>query len=112
MRKKKINNTYSEEFKKEAVRQTLESGKPKSQIARELDVGISLLYGWIKKYDAAKSKELTVKEFDDEKAEYRRLQTENKRLKDEVDILKKASDRSPPPPSQGTKSEIRIHQRK
>lgn len=90
-KKKKINNTYNEEFKKEAVRQALESGKPKSQVARELDVGVGLLYGWIKKSDEAKTKGSTPKELGDEKAEYRRLQSENKRLKEEVEILKKAA---------------------
>lgn len=91
MSKKKINKTYNDEFKKEAVRQALESGKPKSQVARDLDVGIGLLYGWISKSEEAKSKGLTPKEFNDEKADYRRIQVENKRLKEEVEILKKAS---------------------
>ena len=88
---KKKNNQYSDEFKREAVRQALESGKPKAQVARELGIGISLLYGWIQKFDEAKSKGLTPKELDEEKAELRRLQAENKRLKEEVEILKKAS---------------------
>ena len=88
---KKKNNSYSDEFKQEAVRQALESGKPKSRIAKELGISDSLLYGWINKFDAAKSKGLTPKEHDDEKAEYRRLQAENKRLKEENEILKKAS---------------------
>lgn len=88
---KKKNNSYSDEFKKEAVRQALESGKPKSQVARDLGISDSLLYGWINKFDEAKSKGVTPKEFDDEKAELRRLKAENKRLQEEVDILKKAS---------------------
>jgi transposase len=88
---KQKNNVYSDEFKQEAVRQALKSGKPKAQVARELGVAISLLYGWIKKFDEAKSKGLTPKELDSEKAEFRRLQAENKRLKEEVEILKKAS---------------------
>ena len=37
---KKKNNTYGEEFKQEAVRQALESGKPKTQIARELGMAL------------------------------------------------------------------------
>ena len=88
---KKKNNSYSEEFKKEAVRQALESSKPKTQVARELDVGIGLLYTWIRRYDQAKSKGLTPEELDDEKAQFRRLLAENKRLKEENEILKKAS---------------------
>jgi len=88
---KKRNNSYSDEFKKEAVRQTFESGKSKSQIARDLGISDSLLYGWINKFDEAKSKGITPKELDDEKAEIRQLKAENKQLQEEIELLKKAS---------------------
>jgi len=51
--KKIENRKHSEEFKKEAVRLALESGKPKAVISRELGVFVSFLYAWIKKYDEA-----------------------------------------------------------
>ena len=88
---KKKNNTYSEEFKQEAVRLALESGKPKSQVARELGIATSILYSWINRYDEAKSQGLSPKELTDKQAELRRLHAENKRLKEENDILKKAA---------------------
>jgi len=90
MSKRKSRN-HTEEFKQEAVRLALESGKPKAQIARELDISGSLLYNWIAKYDEAKSRGLTTEEYDQEKSEMRRLKAEVKRLLEENDILKKAS---------------------
>ena len=83
--------SYSEEFKQEAVRLALESGKPKSSIARDLDISPSLLYYWIKKYDEANVKGLTPAQLKDEKEELRRLKAELKDLKTENAILKMAT---------------------
>ncbi|HCV04054.1 MAG: transposase [Pseudomonadota bacterium] len=83
--------SYSEEFKQEAVRLALESGKPKSAIAKDLDISPSLLYDWIKKYDEANAKGLTPAQLKDEKEELRRLKAELKDLKTENAILKKAA---------------------
>jgi len=88
---KRKNRNHTEEFKQEAVRLAMESGKPKAQIARELDISDGLLYTWISKYDEAKSRGLTPEEYEQEKSEMRRIKAENKRLKEENDILKKAS---------------------
>ena len=83
--------SYSEEFKQEAVRLALESGKPKSAIAKDLDISASLLYDWIKKYDEANAKGLTPAQLKDEKEELRCLKAELKDLKTENAILKKAA---------------------
>ena len=88
---KRKNRTHSEEFKQEAVRLALGSGKPKTHIARELNISDSLLYSRISRYDEAKSRRLTVEDYQQEKEELRRLKAENKRLQEEVEILKKAS---------------------
>ena len=85
------NRQHSEEFKQEAVRLALESGKPKAQVALELDISEGLLYTWISKYDEARSRGLTVEEYQQEKAKMRRLKAENKRLQVENSLLKKAS---------------------
>lgn len=61
------NRNHSEEFRQEAVRLALESGKPKTQIARELGIAVGLLYTWIAKYDEAKSLGLTPEEYQQEK---------------------------------------------
>lgn len=86
-----IKRKHTEEFKQEAVRLALESGRPKTQIARELNISEGLLYTWISKYDEAKSRGLIIEEYNQEKTELRRLKAENKRLKEEVELLKKAS---------------------
>lgn len=82
---------HSEEFKQEAVRLAKESGQPKSHIARQLKISLSLLYAWIDKYDEAKSKGLTPAEQQAEKEELRKLKAEVKQLRLENDILKKAA---------------------
>lgn len=82
---------HSEEFKQEAVRLALESGQPKTHIARELKISDGLLYSWITKYDEAKCKGLTPAEHQAEKDELRKLKAEVKQLKLENDILKKAA---------------------
>ena len=85
------NRKHSEEFKKEAVRLALESGKPKAAVARELGITASLLYTWIKKYDEATSRGLTVEEHKAEQEEMRKLKAQVKKLQQENAILKKAA---------------------
>ena len=89
--KKRKSKRYTEEFKLEAVRLCQESGKPKTQIAKDLGIYVSMLYSWINRYDEAKSLGLTPAERVAEKEELAQLKRENKRLKQENDILKKAS---------------------
>ena len=84
----KKNKTYPDEFKKEAVRMALESGKPKTAVAKELGVGLSLLYTWIKQQTEAESMGV------DQVAEAKRvkdLEIEIKRLRSENALLKKAA---------------------
>ena len=85
------NRKHSDEFKQEAVRMALESGKPKSTVARELDISTDLLYDWIKKYDQATSRGLTVTELKAEQEELRQLKAQVKNLQQENAILKKAA---------------------
>ena len=47
---KKPTAAYPEEFKQNAVRLALESGKPQTAIARELGVGFSTLSKWIRQH--------------------------------------------------------------
>lgn len=84
-------NIHSEEFKIEAVRLALQSGKPKAAVARDLGIGTSLLYSWIKKYDEATARGLTMEEHKAEQDEIKRLNVELKKLRQENSILKKAA---------------------
>jgi transposase len=89
MEKKKKVNTYSTEFKDSAVKLALESDQSFAQIARELGVKESTLYTWGNNYrnknNQQPSHEETVL------TELKRLKAENKRLREEREILKKAA---------------------
>lgn len=84
---------YTEDFKKQAVA-LVKSGKSASQVAKDLELGRSMLYRWIAA--ASKSEHLDPKADvaegkEDAGAEMLRLQRENDRLTLENDILKKAA---------------------
>ena len=82
---------YDKEFKLHAVQMVLESGKPASQVARELDVSQKTLYGWMSRYKQDPSTPFigsgNLKP--DAKA-LRDLERENRELREENAILKKA----------------------
>lgn len=90
MSKRKRRN-HPEEFKQEAVRLALKSGRPISQVARELDISDGLLRTWINKQEEAQAKGMTPQELRQEQEELTRLRRENKRLKEDNEILKKAA---------------------
>jgi transposase len=77
--------SYDEEFKKTIVK-LLETGKKPSDIASEYDLNIKNIYNWQKRYGTIISTNGTITN----NKEIVNLIKENKRLQDEVDILKKA----------------------
>ena len=86
-------NTYTKEFKLEALRLMEQSDRPASAIAMELGIRRNQLYKWKeqmdKKGDVASAKKGRPKKEDE--SETARLRAENKRLKEENEILKKAA---------------------
>ncbi len=79
---------HSAEFKLEAVKLVTEQGYSVSEAARNLGLHENLLRTWKKKFEAeANDSELT----EEERMELARLRAENKRLRMERDILKKAT---------------------
>lgn len=86
---------YTREFKIEALRLVRESGKPVSQIARELGIGAELLRSWkrrledngVEPADAFPGNGVLT----GEAAENRRLRRELERVTQERDFLKKAA---------------------
>ena len=91
--KRKPYNTYTKEFKLEALRMMDESDRPASEIAVNLGIRRNQLYKWkeqmIKKGEKAFSKKGRPKKED--QSETSSLRQEIKRLKEENEILKKAA---------------------
>jgi transposase len=87
-----MTKTYTEEFKQDAVRLVETSGRPKTQVARDLGISESALYRWIKVYgtDQAQAANTNGQSVKDLEVELKRLRRENEVLRQERDILKKA----------------------
>jgi transposase len=79
---------YSPEFRAEAVKLVKTSGKPMTEIARELGVPESSLSGWMKAAEQSEHKDALT---EGEREELKRLRRDNERLQMERDFLKKAA---------------------
>ncbi len=80
--------TYSEELKQEAVRIALSSGLPRERVAKDLGVGKSTLGKWLAQY---RPTDLAAAPQADLARENERLRLENRVLKEEREVLKKAT---------------------
>ena len=91
--KRKPYNTYTKEFKLEALRMMAESDRPASEIAMKLGIRRNQLYKWkeqmTKKGEDPSAKKGRPKKED--QSEMTSLKQENKRLKEDIEILKKAA---------------------
>jgi len=82
---------YTKEFKVETVRLIVEEGRRISEVSRELGIAENLLRRWKKKFEEGKIEHFPGKgRLSPEDNELRQLRRENKRLRMERDILKKA----------------------
>ena len=88
MVKKRIYKQYSKEYKEEAVALVLEQGYSVPEAAKSLGIASNILYRWKQHIEEQQQgKELA----EDEREELKRLRKENKNLRMEKEILKKAS---------------------
>ena len=85
--KRRRRRKHSEEFKREAVNLVLHEGLSVKEAATNLGIHPSLLQQWKQKFESAQESSLT----EDERVEIARLRAENRRLRMERDILKKAA---------------------
>ena len=88
-----IRKRYSAEFRAQAV-ELISLGKPVAEVAEDLGIGTSLLYGWMRKEaQPAQLGSAGLRAAGEEPVadELRRLRRENARLHLENDILKKAA---------------------
>lgn len=78
-------SNFSEDFKRDAVRQITERGYPVAEVSQRLGVSQHSLFEWKKKFATSNAKSA------DEAEEIRRLKKELARVTEERDILKKAA---------------------
>lgn len=87
-----MNNRYSAEFKMEAVKRIERTGEPILKVADDLGVKPTTMQGWVTKYRKTPSAPFPGSgnlSAEDEKL--RKLEKENRDLKEENEILKKAA---------------------
>ena len=90
MAERRTRRRFTAEFKAQAVKRLLEDGKGLLEVATELGLSPGQLSLWRNEHLAAGSAEaLAARKA--EQAEVQRLKRENKRLEEEVEILKKAA---------------------
>jgi transposase len=87
---KRARRNFTEEFKAGAVRLVLDEGKTIAQVARDLDLTASALGGWVERARADRSGGKTGLT-SEERAELARLRKENRELRMERELLKKAA---------------------
>jgi transposase len=87
MARRKARRRFSLEFKREAVKLFRDSDKNISQVARELGITPVMLRSWVDLVEAEEKTGLLTEDLD----ELKRLRKENARLREEVEILGKAT---------------------
>jgi len=88
MKQKRQYTQYTKEYKEEAVALVREQGYSVPDAAKSLGINANILYRWKEKFEEElEGKSLSM----DERAELKKLRKENKNLRMEKEILKKAS---------------------
>lgn len=95
-KKKRTRRRFSDEFKREAVELLQGSGVSADQVSAELGVSTALLYRW--------AREMSNERVAAARPAYEDLASENRRLRREVEFLKKASSYFASQQSTGTRS--------
>ena len=95
--------TYTDKYRREAVRRADEPGATAKQVAKDLGINVNLIYNWrsqFKRIDRLRSGETVRHQFHEtngvdyskpESDEVRKLKKENADLKEELEFLKKAT---------------------
>lgn len=82
---------FSREYKLAAVKKVLELGLSYCEVARELGIRDNYIHNWKNAFEKDGTLDAEVKREVSEAAELKRLREENRQLKMERDILKKAT---------------------
>lgn len=92
MTKRRVRREFDTGFKWEVVRMVKDQGLPVSDVRRSMDLGETVVRRWVKQFETELNgqpgigKPLTV-----EQQRIRQLETENRQLRMDKDLLKKAS---------------------
>ena len=90
MGKRKV-TSYTEEFKRSSAKLANGAEKPVTETAKDLGINSTTLHGWVNKYYPGRKQEKAVESKLELEEEVKQLRKENARLKQERDILKKAT---------------------
>lgn len=88
MGQKRSYKQYPKEFKEEAVALVIEQGYSVPEAAKSLGIAANMLYRWKQQFEEQQQGQTLA---EDEREELKRLRKENKELRMEKEILKKAS---------------------
>ena len=92
---KKKTNSYSEEFRREAVFLADQPGKTAREVADSLGIHVNQIYNWRNQFRRLTNRQFHIHEgvdySKDESEKVRRLQRELEKVKKERDFLKKAA---------------------
>jgi transposase len=92
MTPKKTRRTFDAAFKLQVVRMVREQDLSVSQVSKDLGIGETAVRRWLDQYDAEKAGEPGLgKPLTPEQQRIRQLEAENRQLKSDNDLLKKAS---------------------
>lgn len=83
---------YSQEFKLDAINLVIEQGYSRAEAARSLSINANMLSRWLNEHQSEQGQSFRGNgKLSPEQLELRQLREENKRLKMEKEILKKAA---------------------
>jgi transposase len=86
-----LGRIHDNDFKLNTVKLVVEEGKPVAQVARDLGITPKTLYGWVSQYKSdPKHPFVGSGNLKPEAQAVRELERENRELKEELEILKKA----------------------
>lgn len=88
---KRTRRSFTDEFKAGAVKLVLDEGKTVTQVARDLDLTVSSLRNWVERARADRGKGKPGVLTTAEREELAKLRKENRELRMEREILKKAA---------------------
>jgi transposase len=90
-KKRRMRRKFTAEFKTRAVGLVLKEGRTVAQVGRDLDLAESVLHGWVRQAKVDRGRGPAGALTSEEREELARLRKENRVLKEEKDILRKAA---------------------